>query len=69
MSGVSIHKFAAGDRFPREASLNIIIEALRDYTGKDIAVSDLLEYIPDKPSKAKKWLSIVEYWVVVQSNW
>lgn len=54
MSGVAIHKFAAGERFPREASLNTIIEVLREYTGKKIEVSDLLEYIPDKPSKAKK---------------
>jgi hypothetical protein len=54
MSGVAIHKFVAGDRFPREASLNTIIEALRGYTGENIEVSDLLEYIPDKPAKSKK---------------
>jgi predicted transcriptional regulator len=54
MSGVAIHKFVSGDRFPRETSLNAILEALRSYTGKDIDVSDLLEYIPDKPVKTKK---------------
>jgi hypothetical protein len=54
MSAVAIRKFANSDRFPRETSLNIVIQALRDYTSKDVTVSDLLEYIPDPPKKTKK---------------
>jgi hypothetical protein len=54
MSGVAIHKFAAGDRFPREASLDAIIEGLREYTGKVIQVADLLEYVPNQTRKSKK---------------
>jgi hypothetical protein len=50
MSAVAVKKFAASDRFPRDT----IIEALRDYTGKSIEVSDLLEYTPDPSKKNKK---------------
>jgi DNA-binding Xre family transcriptional regulator len=35
-------------------SLDKIITALRELTGKDITPNDLLEYIPDPPKKNKK---------------
>jgi hypothetical protein len=54
MSAVAVRKFAASDRYPRDVSLSILIEGLRTYTGKDVEVSDLLEYIPDPPKKNKK---------------
>ena len=54
MSAVAVRKFAKSDRYPRDTSLSILIAGLREYTGKNVEVSDLLEYIPDPPKKIKK---------------
>jgi hypothetical protein len=54
MSAVAVRKFAKSDRYPRDTSLSILISGLREYTGKNVEVSDLLEYIPDPPKKSKK---------------
>lgn len=54
MSAVAVRKFATSDRFPRDTSLSILIHELREFTGKKVDVSDLLEYIPDPPKKTRK---------------
>jgi DNA-binding Xre family transcriptional regulator len=51
---ITIRKIVSGENSVSLESLNSIISALRQLTGKEIEVSDLLEYIPDPPRKSKK---------------
>jgi DNA-binding Xre family transcriptional regulator len=51
---VTIKKIVSGENNPSLESLDKIITALRNLTGENVTPNDLLEYIPDKPSKAKK---------------
>lgn len=43
----------------RFESLAAIIPALRELTGEDVAVGDLLEYIDEAPPKKKTWRDLV----------
>jgi DNA-binding Xre family transcriptional regulator len=57
-SGVSyttLHQLQKGTRTDmRVGSVDKLITALRELTGKEVTACDLLEYIPDKPVKSKK---------------
>lgn len=41
---VTIKKYAAGERTPTLDSLDKVITALRELTGEEVSVCDLLEY-------------------------
>ena len=44
---VTIKKYAAGERTPTLDSLDKVITALRDLTGEEVSVCDLLEYVEE----------------------
>lgn len=43
----------------RFESLAAIIPALRELTGEDVAVGDLLEYVGDAPPRKKTWRDLI----------
>lgn len=43
----------------RFESLAAIIPALRELTGEDVAVGDLLEYVGEAPPKKKTWRDLI----------
>ena len=43
----------------RFESLAAIIPALRELTGEDVAVGDLIEYVGDAPPKRKTWRDLI----------
>lgn len=55
LSYTTLHELKVGKKeVIKSDSLDKIITALRELTGEAITPNDLLEYIPDKPSKTKK---------------
>ena len=45
---ITARKYAAGERNPTLESLDKVITALRQLTGEEVTVADLLEYVPNK---------------------
>ena len=43
----------------RFESLAVIIPVLRELTGKEVEVGDLLEYVDDEPPKKKTWRDLI----------
>jgi DNA-binding Xre family transcriptional regulator len=55
LSYTMLHNLKSGKRTSVSSdSLDRIIFALRELTGRDITPNDLLKYTPDKPAKSKK---------------
>jgi DNA-binding Xre family transcriptional regulator len=55
LSYPALHEIKTGKTaFARTDSIDKVIAGLRHLTGREITVSDLLEYIPDPPKKTKK---------------
>jgi DNA-binding Xre family transcriptional regulator len=51
----ALHDLISGKKQAmRTDNIDRLITALRELTGETITPNDLLEYTPDKPSKAKK---------------